>query len=144
MPRVSVRLLVKACKCSKETIPSLKFGLWLESRELACCFQDRVKMRTVKEIDLHKIKMYWGKSGSSPGEGGGKTCTGIYCNTKPVTGKGWRGEKPERFGKIQGNLFPWKATWPQHLLLQHRVYLFYVLPSDLTASFFCWLFESIP
>lgn len=117
MSRVPATLQVKACKCSKGTVPSLKFRLWLENNTQVPCFWDRLRMRTVKEIDLHKMKMYWGKSGSSSGEGGGKTCTGIFCNAKPVTGKGWRGRKPERFGKVQGNLFPSKITWPQHLSL---------------------------
>lgn len=79
MPRVPVRLQVKACKCSKETIPSLKFRLLFESRELVCCFQDRLKMRIVKEIDLHKIKMYWGKSGSLSWKGGGKPVQGFIA-----------------------------------------------------------------
>lgn len=144
MSRVPVTLQVKACKCSKGTVPSLKFRLWLENNTQVPCFWDRLRMRTVKEIDVHKMKMYWGKSGSSSGEGGGKTCTGIFCNAKPVTGKGWRGQKPERFGKVQGNLFPSKITWPQHCHSQQRMYLFCVLPSGWTASFFCWWFESIP
>lgn len=102
MPRVPVRLQVKASTCSKETIPSLKFRLCLENNTQIPCFQDRLKMRTVTEIELHKIKIHWGKSGSSSGEGGGKTCTGFFCNANLSQAKCGETKVLKGLGRFKG------------------------------------------
>lgn len=102
MPRVPVRLQVKTCKCSKETIPSLKFRLWFENSTQVPCFQDRLKMKRVKEIDLHKIKLCWGKSGSSSGGGGGKTCTGIFWMQNLSQAKGGEAKNLKDLGRLKG------------------------------------------
>lgn len=132
MPRVPIRLQEKACKCSKETIPTLKSRLWLA---------DSMQMRTAKEADLHKIKMLLGQIREFVWGGRKNNLHRHFVQCKTMQqADGCTG------GGAKTLHSPSLRRAPDHNIChsKHRVYLFYVLLSDLTAAFFQWWFKSIP
>lgn len=87
--------------------------------------------------------MYWGKSGVHLRKEEEKPAQGIIAVQNMSQAKGGEAKNVKGLVRFKGTSYL-ERPCDHNICYSNRVYLFCLLPQNLTASFFCWWFESIP